>query len=473
MADKKITKVSDYQSNYLLIYKIKKKNWFLVMRLFVLTCEIFSIIKKIFEKPILEIFLRKQDIFLPHLLKIRRDFKNIIYFSNKTNYILKITTKFLYCFQHSILDSEVKIGKLKKFIYSFLRSNYIKIKNKNYDKTKSTESKKISQSPFNLLSSNKFYLDYNKKKEVQDKISKENSFGKLIKQIFRFLSKINKKKFLVLKLEIIYYFEKKLNEISIIRRKIFQYRKLNQIFTIKLKKKSFFYKNEPITYSLEKRFHETIQDKSILIVENSAFKYFLPVGISNNILFFRMNFSKKNILLFLFKSRSFKFYLKQNYFKINGFFYHKLTTEVYNSLEKRRFIKKKEFLFYEFKSKIIPKTRIRKTSKKLFLYRLLDLKIESHILWQKGFKDNLPWKKTKKMMMKKTIYKQRFLGKFDPFVNRIKILFYSLHKKFLLLSLKIENEIKIRKSLCLKFQEVKSMEIDFQSFSDFFKQFNA
>jgi hypothetical protein len=77
------------------------------------------------------------------------------------------------------------------------------------------------------------------------------------------------------------------------------------------------------------------------------------------------------------------------------------------------------------------------------------------------------------MMMKKTIYTQRFLGKFDPFVNRIKILFYSLHKKFLLLSLKIENEIKIRKSLCLKFQEVKSMEIDFQSFSDFFKQFNA
>ncbi len=239
MADKKITQVSDYQSNYLLIYKIKKKNWFLVMRLFVLTCEIFSIIKKIFEKPILEIFLRKQDIFLPHLLKIRRDFKNIIYFSNKTNYILKITTKFLYCFQHSILDSEVKIGKLKRFIYSFLRSNYIKIKNKNYDKTKSTESKKISQSPFNLLSSNKFYLDYNKKKEVQDKISKENSYGKLIKQIFRFLSKINKKKFLVLKLEIIYYFEKKLNEISIIRRKIFQYRKLNQIFTIKLKKKVF------------------------------------------------------------------------------------------------------------------------------------------------------------------------------------------------------------------------------------------
>jgi len=472
MADKKIIKVFDYQSNYMLIYNLKHKNWFLIMKLFALTCEIFLVIKRILEKPFLEIFLRKQNIFLPYLLKIRQDFKKMIYFSNKTNYILKITNQFLNQFQYSILDSEVKIGKLKGFIYLFIRSKYIEVESKIYQEKKSLMSKKISQNPFNLLSSNKFYLDYFKKKEVQDKIFKQNSFGKLIKKIFNFFPKINEENFLVIKIEIDYYFEKKLDEISIIRKKIFQYRTLNQIFTFKLKKKNAFYKNEPINYSIERKVHETNQNKSILIAETSILNYFLPVGISSNNLFFRMNFSKKSILIFLFKSQSFRFYLKQNYFKIRGFFYPKPNTEFYNPLKKRPLVKK-EFLFYEFKSKIIPKTRIRKTSKKLFLYRLLDLKIESHILWQKGFKDNLPWKKTKKMMMKKTIYTQRFLGKFDPFVNRIKILFYSLHKKFLLLSLKIENEIKIRKSLCLKFQEVKSMEIDFQSFSDFFKQFNA
>jgi hypothetical protein len=470
MADKKITKVSDYQSNYLLIYKIKQQNWFLIMKLFALTCDIFSVIKKILEKPFFEIFLREQNIFLPYLLKIRQDFKKMIYFSNKTNYILKITNQFLNYFQYSILNSEVKIGKLKGFIYSFIRSNYNKVKSKNYEETNSLGSKKTYQTPFNFLLSNKFNLDYFKKKEVQVKISKENFFGKLIKKVFSFFPKINKGNFFTVKIEINYYFEKKLNEISIIRRKIFQYIKLNQIFTFKLKKKSAFYKIKPISYSIERKLHETIQNNSILIVENPIFNYFLPVGINNNNLFFRMNFSKKSILLFLFKSQSFKFYLKQNSFKINGFFYPNSNTEIYDPKKKRRFLIKKEFLFYEFKSKINPKTRIRKTSKNFFLYRLLDLKIESHILWQKGFKDNLRCKKTKKMVKKKTFYKQIFLGKFDPFVNRIKILFYSLQKKFLLLSLKIKYEIKIRKSFCLKFQELKSMEIDFQSFSDFFKQ---
>ena len=473
MADKKITKVSDYQSNYLLIYKIKKQNWFLIMKLFALTCEIFSVIKKIFEKPFLEIFLGDQNIFLPYLLKIRQNFKKMINFSNKTNYILKITNQFLNFFQYSILDSEVKIGKLKRFIYSFIRSKFIKVKSKNYKEAKSLGSKKISHSPFYFLSSNKFYIDYFKKKEIQDKISKENSFGKSIKKIFSFFPKINEEKFSIVKIEINCYFGKKLNEISIIRRKIFQYKKLSQILMFKLKKKSAFHKNKPINYSIERKFHETIQNKSILIVENSIFNYFLPVGIRNNNLFFRMNLSKKSVLLFLFKSQSFKFYLKQNYHKINGIFYHKLNTQVYNSLEKRGLLLKKEFLFCKFKSKIIPKTRIRKTFKNLFLYRLLDLKIESHILWEKGFKDNLLYKKTKKMVVKKTICKQIFLGKFDSFVNRIKILFCSLLKKILLLSLKTKTEIKIRKSLCLKFQELNSMEIDFQSFSDFFRQFNT
>ena len=37
--------------------------------------------------------------------------------------------------------------------------------------------------------------------------------------------------------------------------------------------------------------------------------------------------------------------------------------------------------------------------------------------------------KIKKKGMKGTIYKQWFLGKFDPFVYQIKNLFYSLHKK--------------------------------------------
>lgn len=240
MADKKITKVSDYQSNYLLIYKIKKQNWFLIMKLFALTCEIFSVIKKIFEKPFLEIFLGDQNIFLPYLLKIRQNFKKMINFSNKTNYILKITNQFLNFFQYSILDSEVKIGKLKRFIYSFIRSKFIKVKSKNYKEAKSLGSKKISHSPFYFLSSNKFYIDYFKKKEIQDKISKENSFGKSIKKIFSFFPKINEEKFSIVKIEINCYFGKKLNEISIIRRKIFQYKKLSQILMFKLKKKKCF-----------------------------------------------------------------------------------------------------------------------------------------------------------------------------------------------------------------------------------------
>ncbi len=240
MADKKIIKVFDYQSNYMLIYNLKHKNWFLIMKLFALTCEIFLVIKRILEKPFLEIFLRKQNIFLPYLLKIRQDFKKMIYFSNKTNYILKITNQFLNQFQYSILDSEVKIGKLKGFIYLFIRSKYIEVESKIYQEKKSLMSKKISQNPFNLLSSNKFYLDYFKKKEVQDKIFKQNSFGKLIKKIFNFFPKINEENFLVIKIEIDYYFEKKLDEISIIRKKIFQYRTLNQIFTFKLKKKKCF-----------------------------------------------------------------------------------------------------------------------------------------------------------------------------------------------------------------------------------------
>ena len=462
MTDRKNIKLWDFRMNCFLIYGQRRQNLFFLIQLLKVTCEIISVMKKFYQKPFLEIFLGKQNIFLPYLLKIRCYIKTMIPFLSKTTYILKITNQFLNYFHYSILESEVKVGKVKKFIHLMLKTKCLNFRNKSLDVKYNPESNKINKSLFEFQLLEKSHFLYLKKKDPRKNL-RDNSHDKNFK-------KDNLGLFSIIKIDMVLFFEKKLNEISLIRIKINKFKKIIKSVSIKSIKKFFLHKNNPISTFIHKKCQKEIGKKKSSANENSGNKFFTPVGIKFKTLFFRINFSKPTFFLFLVKSRFLKLYLKPSSPKNNKFFNVVFRTKFNNYFEQKKSEKKEYFFFENFNYKRIPTIKVSDMVRGSFLPRLFDLNSESRILWKKEFKNNVSNKKIKRRDMEKIVVKKRFFKKFEEVNYCLKVLFQSLYKKTLISHSRAISETKIRKSLCLKIQEFKSMEIDFQSFSDFFKK---
>jgi hypothetical protein len=155
MTDRKMIKEQDFKQIDFLFYRQSRQNLIFLIQLLRVTCEIFSVLKKFYQKPFLEIFLCDQNIFLRHLLKIRCYIKIMIPYLSKTNYILKITNQFLNHFNYYVLDSEVKIGKVKKFVHLILKTRYLNLRNKILEEVYTPKSNKICKSSFNFQTQKK------------------------------------------------------------------------------------------------------------------------------------------------------------------------------------------------------------------------------------------------------------------------------------------------------------------------------
>ena len=470
MTDRKMIKEQDFKQIDFLFYRQSRQNLIFLIQLLRVTCEIFSVLKKFYQKPFLEIFLCDQNIFLRHLLKIRCYIKIMIPYLSKTNYILKITNQFLNHFNYYVLDSEVKIGKVKKFVHLILKTRYLNLRNKILEEVYTPKSNKICKSSFNFQSQEKPCLYYLKKKDQPKSTREKFCFQESKSNSPVSFSLMKSKNFSVFKIEVTLFFEKKLIEILLIRTKINKFGKIIRIFSTKSKKGLFSFRIDPVFPFIKKKSLKVTKEKKVSVNKDFRNKFFTPVGIKNTALFFKINFSKQSLLLFLVKSRFFKFYLKKRSPMNNDPFYSVSVIKPNKFIEQKKSRKKECFSFKNFNYKSIRIIKARELSRSSFLPRLFDLDNESHILWKKVNKDNLSDKKIERGDKKKIKTNKKFLEKFKDFDYHFRILFRSLYKKILVSNLLTVKEIKIRKTLCMKIQEFKSMEIDFQSFSEFFKK---
>jgi len=237
----------------------------LLIKIISLTNKIFLTLNQFIKISSLKFFLSEKNIYTSFCYKIRHDFRNIVSFFAKNNCVLNSVNQFFDFYRYSILNTEIKVERFKKFISFFL-----KIKKKE---------KEPNQKAFFLK---EFVIE-----EIRPKI---------ISSIFE--GGIKKNKLLKIFFDLI----KKCGKISLIRKKLTnlneKFFKIHDVF----RKKSNSFQNK--IFFFNKR-------KEILKVEKYLTKCKIPIKIKKNILFFQPYVTKNLNLKILFQSRIFKIYFQK------------------------------------------------------------------------------------------------------------------------------------------------------------------
>lgn len=405
----------------------------LLIKIISLTNKIFLTLNQFIKISSLKFFLSEKNIYNSFCYKIRHHFKNIVSFFAKNNCVLNSVNQFFDFYRYSILNTEIKVERFKKFIYFFL-------------KTKKKE-KEPNQKAFFLK---EFVIE-----ELRPKI---------INSIFERSIKKNKL------LKIFFNLRKKCEKIPLIRKKLTNLiEKFFKIYDV-FRKKSASSENKKFNYN---------KRKEILKVEKYLTKYKIPIKIKKNILFFQPYVTKNLNLKILFQSRIFKIYFQKIYGNNINFTKKKILkklnlTSIFLPDKTRphekfsggeKIVKRKNCFSYFFKKKDI------KIGKFFLYYRLLDLFEESSLLWENKGKVNML--NIKKILKKKNFTcKEKISKSFLLYDNRLKNFILALQRRVKILCLKINSESKRRKSLYQRFQEFNSMELDFQMFTNLIYNLN-
>jgi hypothetical protein len=404
----------------------------LLIKIISLTNKIFLILDQFIKIRSLKFFRSEKNINTLFCYKIRHDFKNIVSFFAKNNCVLYSVNQFFDFYRYSILNTEIKVEKFKKFIYFFL-------------KTKKKE-KEPNQKAFFFK---KFGMEELRTKNINSTFERSIKKKKLLKIFFNL--------------------KKKCEKISLIRKKLTNLNeKFFKIYDV-FKKKS--------ASSQNKKFNSN-KRKEILWVGKYLTKFKIPIKIKKNTLFFQPYVTKNLNLKILFQSRIFKKYFQKIFGNNINFtkekFLKKLNptniflpdkTRPYEKILRGEIKKKNNCFSYFFKKINI------KIGKFFIYYRLLDLFKESSLLWENKRKVNML--NIKKIFKEKNFTCKKKISKsFLLYDNILKNYILALQRRVKILCLKINSESKRKKSLYQRLQEFNSMELDFQMFTNLIYNLN-
>lgn len=409
-----------------------------VTKIISVNSKIFNFLKKFYKLTYLKTFITQKKFFTPFFLKIKTDIKQIISSVIKSNLTLKSLFAYLDYFHYAILNSETKIGKIRKFIIIFLKLKFKKLKGKRVDNNPLNKLKKYQK---NFESSNlNVLLEYN---------IDQNFFKKRINRLF-----VIRKKLIKIKNLLVVYFKKVIKKIHTDQRNLikFSYEKKtlrNNYHECNFEKKTF---SIPISVSKNKNNYLIFEKKKSIFLKFKVlfeFKFF--------------NYDKKKISIFYFKIKK----------KWIDFKYKNIRSELsicFFNFKKPNVLNPEHFVIKDQGKKNKKNGQI--CGKNFFYFRFLDVFKELSVLWKIKFKKpNFKLNsffKTKKETIKKFKFFKSFIFNFIHF----KILFVSLYQKIWFFYLKIDKELEKKKALTRKFQELKSMERDFQVFINFIQKLN-
>jgi len=454
-----------------------QEKWTILINLISYHNKFFLILKKIYQIPIIKNFLIKQRIFIQISSKIRFDFQKIIISFNKNNLILNSFYYTLDYFNYSILNSEIRLGKLKRFISLFIKS---KIERRKKKKTLFIK----EQDMFSSKAKNKTNRK-EPKKLFPSKIIPTEHLG------FDFLDKFitnPKRKNPYVSSKMLFYLEKEFNKILFIKEKIYLFVNMLFHFYKKLKEADLLVKKN---YSLclgHNIYYDLIIKKQCVIKNIVSLYYSIPDKLEQNELMFSFDLSKNLYFKILFQTKVFyfhyqktyKFYRRfnkksENFKKINlKYLFKYFTSNIFGRkhLNLKKILGKNNFIikYLRFKKIILKKNESR--LKIFYIYRLCDLTKECFILWNNYIikKDNLfeiDFGNNKYKISKLKVFKVFF---FNQAIS--KFLFISLYRKIRLYRNKINIKAKKETMLFQKIQELNGMEVDFQVFTEFINKLN-
>ena len=411
--------------------------------------------------------------------RIRDDLKVMIFSFSKNNRLLDTFYQFLNYIHSSILNSEMKLGRLRKFVFRFMneKENIVESQHKN---TKFRPDKKFISEDYRE----------NSNKDIQ----KINFFKKFFFKTLEYngskLLFIQKTKSIVnLKLEIIFYFKKKFCKIQSIQTLSNQLKRLFFDLSIRLREETFYLKGQFSKNLFIGNIEESFGKKESLFQKKYIRKFLIPIKLKQHSLLFLADVSENLCLKILFQSGIFKLQnglkaLVYTRFKEKKTFFHEnlnfIRSDRINSksfVGIKKIVLKNEILLKEkISHSMIPKNSDGKKRyfiiEKFNFYRLHDLYREAIFLWRDNAKKNIIGKKRGLKIKKKALRKQEFMKEFFFKNIKNKILISSMNNKAHLFVSRVQKEVEKKQNLSQKFQELVSMEIDFQIFTDLIKKFN-
>ena len=432
------------------------ENLLLLLRIIASMNKIFLIYKKFYTPSIWGVFFSQKDKSFSFYLKIKYDLKNSIFYFTKHIHIIKSIYQFLDFFQYSILNSEIKIGKIKKFICLFLKSKELQTNCKNVENQQT------------LYFSKNF-------------LKKEPLFGNLTKVINKKFKKIAP-----VKIKITIYLKKKINKLLSIRKKLLILKEMFFILFEKFKKFFFYCPCNFFKLQSKKRHDPKIKKEGILN-GNFSKKCLVPASIKIKKFILMTKVSKRLNLKILFQSQPFrarfnrisKFFLKFEKSKTLRNLNLRYTFPIYNSyieipefLKLKKHLMRSEIINKDSKFQNLLKKKKKDFIKSFFIYRLWDVSTESSFLWEYNRSETKSNLTGVFETHTKSFNKCAFLKEKLFIDNRIKILILSLFQRIRILTFEINKEILKERDLFRKFHEVKGMELDFQVFTNIIKNLN-
>ena len=469
--ENKMGKNSKTRFNDQVFYSKFERNLLYFMQILMVTNKLFYLFNRILKilsvNPVFE-----AEKFSPKILiNMRGEFKTIVLNLLKTNCILSSCSEFLNYFRFSVIDLEIKVGKLKKYFYLIIRSKNQAEKYKKHGSSIFSEENKRNIIDFEWKLG--FFSNLEKKK--QGKSFKKEFF---LNDFFienqgldfpMFYSNITINRNVIRKVEIIFFFIKKWNTVSLICKKI---KKSKKILL------SFFLKHEKIS-EIEGKILLNYFNKKFLVQTRYFRNHSIPIRTEKDTLLFKINITKINIFNILLKSQFFKNFKKGAVYIWNQ--KKKKNPRKKNIIckinESKSMTKLKSFL----KNKK-NKTKIYSNDKKFsfegengkFLsslsFRLTDLSRESFHLWSEKFNkiehgrfEEIEKKRGDQLKFNRQIFLKNL---------QLKFLISSSRQKIRLSSSNIKRINGQKNFLMLKFQELKGMETDYKIFSEIIRDSN-
>ena len=145
-------------------------NFFFVIRILFLLKKILIFFNKFYKITYSKVFVSGRTFFFPFFFKIRSDIRRTVTSLEKNNFVLKSIYQYLDYFHYSILNAEIKIGKIKKFIIWFFKSKFKRYKSqktyKNLAEFSYNYKKDTRELGFNTeINSDFFQIHYDRKFE--------------------------------------------------------------------------------------------------------------------------------------------------------------------------------------------------------------------------------------------------------------------------------------------------------------------
>ena len=458
-------------------------NFFFVIRILFLLKKILIFFNKFYKITYSKVFVSGRTFFFPFFFKIRSDIRRTVTSLEKNNFVLKSIYQYLDYFHYSILNAEIKIGKIKKFVIWFFKSKFKRYKSqktyKNLAEFSYNYKKDTRELGFNTeINSDFFQIHYDRKFErffFLKKIVTKN----FEVDMHDFFFSSNLKNFFDIKIKINLHFKNKIIRLISIKKKLANLKNGLFFFYGNYINRLYIFQNDKKKLACNQKLSKINSGKYNLFRRKYPKTFCVP--IRNNGIY--LSFTKKTSdilkLKILSESEFFKHYKHE--FKVH--YVEKLTSAKSKNFKQKylndffennelNFLginvntseKKKRGKIFNHRSRI--KKNDKKMIKSIFCFRLFDLYNELSTLWEINLK---------KMTLKrknKISNKNKFILTFCFKILNLKILYTSFFQKMSIFHLKINKGAEKNKAMKHKFEELKGMEVDFQVFVNYFQKLN-